>query len=324
MNKILILTEGGGGIGYGHVTRCSAIAQALGEGSSIVLDSLNTMPIDVDAKFANWIKNPSLVLDINGGMWPNLILIDAYNADYECINFLKNSVNFLAVIDDYNRMVYPCDLIINPSVTGPDYAHQYSKIVSGPEYVILRQDICESVPKRYHGELINLLVTFGGGVNSHLLSSILPMLCELNLSINILTGDDNKASYLRSILQRDNFKIFGHLNPLEISQLFLKTDLAISAGGQTLNELAFLGVPFIAVETGEDQYWNIEGYVHASVTGKHFYSSHQYLAELLYAEIARMENSLLRSEVSQSGRDLIDGLGACRIARLLKYYAHID
>jgi UDP-2,4-diacetamido-2,4,6-trideoxy-beta-L-altropyranose hydrolase len=325
MNDILILTEGGGDIGYGHFTRCTAISQAIGESACLILNSTSMFPVSgPQIKYANWIKDPYKILDLNGGVWPNLILIDSYLADKNSISFfLRTSVNFLAVIDDYNRMVYPCNLIINPSVMGPNYLHQKASIINGPDYIILRKDIQTTTPKNIHNELKNLLITFGGGDHTSLIISLFPMLSELNLTIYILTGDDKRAADLQSKFQKSNFIFLGYLNPSELSTLFLMTDLAISAGGQTLNELAFLGVPFISIETGSDQHWNIEGYIQARVTVGHFYGDDPFLPKLLKEAIEHMKNITLRFEASKLSRSIIDGKGAERIAKLLIHYAKI-
>jgi spore coat polysaccharide biosynthesis predicted glycosyltransferase SpsG len=149
------------------------------------------------------------------------------------------------------------------------------------------------------------------------------MLQDLNFNIHVLTGDDLKATTLRSKFRSHNFNILGRLNSFEVSKLFINVDLALSAGGQTLNELSFLGVPFIAVETGMDQYWNIDGFVQNRVTGRHFYAKEQQLEKLLMAEVDRMRNVLLRAEASQLGKGIVDGLGAIRIANLLNHYGNL-
>jgi len=318
MKNILILTEGGGSLGYGHLTRCIAIAQAIGESAGLILNTCSTTLIsDPQIKCLNWVKCPSEILDLNEGVWPNLILIDSYRADNDSISFLRKSVNYLAVIDDFNRMYYPCDLIINPCVMGADYLLKVESIINDPDYVILRKDILSCTPNNIHNELKNLLITFGGVDHSLLITSLFPMLSELNLKIYILTGDDDRAADLQSKSQDYNFIFLGYLNPYEISSLFLMTDLAISAGGQTLNELAFLGVPFIAVQTGSDQYWNIEGYIQARVTSRYFCSNDPFLPKLLRNAIDDMRNITPRLEASMLSKSIIDGKGAERIAKLL-------
>jgi UDP-2,4-diacetamido-2,4,6-trideoxy-beta-L-altropyranose hydrolase len=323
MHNILILTEAGGSIGYGHVTRCLAIAQALKGEAKLILASPHGMPTGVDSDVLNWIGNPAEVIKVNSGSWPNIILVDSYNVDENCIKYLYNKVNYLAVLDDYNRMLYPCDLLINPSIAGPNYAHQRAKIVRGPKFIILRDEIRMCRQKQIHGDLNNLLVTFGGADTGSMLNVVLPMLQDLNFNIHVLTGDDLKATTLRSKFRSHNFNILGRLNSFEVSKLFINVDLALSAGGQTLNELAFLGVPFIAVETGMDQYWNIDGFVQNRVTGRHFFAKEQQLEKLLMAEVDRMRNVLLRAEASQLGKGIVDGLGAIRIANLLNHYGNL-
>ncbi|MBU3568178.1 hypothetical protein [Polynucleobacter alcilacus] len=318
MNNILILTEAGGSVGYGHISRCLGITQALSGEAGLVLTSSEEMTFENNSRVSNWIRNPAELPDLNGGKWPNTVLIDSYNADIDCINYLRKSVNYLAVIDDFDRMPYPCDSIINPSLLGPNYSQQCAKIFKGSEFIILREDIRFSKPKQKHGELKSLLVTFGGGDTSPILNLTLPILEALDLNIHVLTGDNEKASFLRSKFRSNKFNILGRLNSYEVAKLFLDIDLAISAGGQTLNELAFLGIPFIAVETGMDQYWNIEGYVQNLVTGRHLYAKDPQFRTLLLAEISRMRDLSLRVEASRLGRGIVDGLGANRISNLLK------
>lgn len=323
MHNILILTEGGGSIGYGHVTRCLAIEQALKGEAKLIVASPHGMPSGFDTYVLNWIENPAELIKVNDGSWPNTILIDSYNVDEDCIKYLYNKVNYLAVLDDYNRMLYSCDLLINPSIAGPNYANQKARIIRGPKFIILRDEIRMSRQKQIHGDLNDLLVTFGGADTESILNDVLPMLQSLNFKIHVLAGDDLKAKTLRSKFCSNKFNILGRLNSFEVSKLFINVDLAISAGGQTLNELAFLGVPFIAVQTGMDQYWNINGFVQNRITGMHFYPKEQYFEKVLMAEIDRMKNVLFRAEASRLGRDIIDGLGAIRIANLLKQYENL-
>ena len=77
-----------------------------------------------------------------------------------------------------------------------------------------------------------------------------------------------------------------------IAELFTSSDLALSAGGQTLNELAYLGVPFLAIQTGTDQYWNINSYLHSGVTPYHFSGDDLLLESKLLKQIDRDLNRL--------------------------------
>ncbi|MDQ7082427.1 MAG: glycosyltransferase [Aquificota bacterium] len=54
-----------------------------------------------------------------------------------------------------------------------------------------------------------------------------------------------------------NTELIFYPSAEEMKNLMLDADIAISAGGQTLYELARVGVPTIAVAVAENQMWNV-------------------------------------------------------------------
>jgi spore coat polysaccharide biosynthesis predicted glycosyltransferase SpsG len=56
-------------------------------------------------------------------------------------------------------------------------------------------------------------------------------------------------------------QIYRSLNAVDIRDVFLSSDLVISAGGQTLFELAALGIPTIPVQVMDNQTEDIDGFL---------------------------------------------------------------
>ncbi len=100
----------------------------------------------------------------------------------------------------------------------------------------------------------------------------------------------------------------------DLSDIMLKADLAVSAGGYTLFELACLGIPTIVVcgDTFEEptaQRMQKEGFGINLGFGKNVTSE-----EILKSLVKLMNNVDLRRKMSSAGKRLIDGRGATRIA----------
>ena len=94
----------------------------------------------------------------------------------------------------------------------------------------------------------------------------------------------------------------------------LESDIAISACGQTLYELAFLGVPTIAVTVADNQSINARGW---QKTGFIEYGGHWSKTALsgnIKSLIDKLRDPELRRKNTFIGRDIVDGKGAIRIA----------
>ena len=97
MMRILILTEGGKGIGLGHVVRCVALCQALEErnfkpelfinGSDVVLDSLEARKY----QYLNWLQERNKIFKIIKGV--DVVIVDSFIADKDCYVSVSELVN---------------------------------------------------------------------------------------------------------------------------------------------------------------------------------------------------------------------------------------
>jgi UDP-2,4-diacetamido-2,4,6-trideoxy-beta-L-altropyranose hydrolase len=318
MGKLIILTEAGGDVGYGHLTRCKAIMQAYGRGARLVVHPHSDDLDDAEIACTPWRDStPGLFADLD--VQRSVVLVDSYLAGSATFRALRGIAPFLAVLDDYGRLIYDCDLVINPALRGPDLSKQAARVVSGADWLILREPIRRCPPKKTSSaSLKRLLVSFGGADRHGLFQRLIPVLIPLAEQLLVLAGTDARAVELRGAFPRPDVQAFGRIGAEDICTLFRSCDLAVSAGGQTLNELAYLGVPFLAVETGEDQHNNIAAYVAFSVTPEHLYASDPLLEKRLIDLTQDLQAPERRAAVTMRSSCLIDGEGAARIASLLR------
>lgn len=313
MTDLVVLTEGGAEVGFGHLMRCISVKEAWVHGTAKVLaqmEGATSAPKGVEV--INWLKKPS---EIEGLVSDNaVLLVDSYRVDYDFFLYLKKLFPFIVVLDDYNRITYPVDLIICPATYGnqSDYSNQLATVFGGPEYVILRPDIQNANQIHIKDSIENILITFGGSQQDGSLYQRVNNLLEgKGYKVHVITGNDSIANELYSL----SSIVYGRLNAKKMTEVMTSVDLAITASGQTLNELAWLGVPSVAIKTGEDQHRNWD-----------YYSRHELVLGSLLPEQSDLDatiNSALqatcnqRMELSSKLRDLFHTVGAKQVSNLI-------
>jgi UDP-2,4-diacetamido-2,4,6-trideoxy-beta-L-altropyranose hydrolase len=99
----------------------------------------------------------------------------------------------------------------------------------------------------------------------------------------------------------------------------LESDVVISASGQTLHELAILGVPTISVCTSDNQKLNHMYYFNKGFLATQLYWDDPILLERIDNILFDLNDYHLRHRLSGKGKTLIDGEGLERIAQLLSF-----
>ena len=266
--KLLILTEAGETIGLGHYSRCSAIKVFLdGHGlpTDIFLDYKGPVPTGKhfsNARILNWLPE---IQNINTHRTYSHVLLDSYLAPLAAVSSLKNSFDEVVALDDYHRIDEGPDLIINPNIFGNKIRYT-CKAVGGKDYIILRDSFRSETKKlEVHDHVQTILVTLGGSDFRNLLPRLLTIFLDSGFEgkVNIVAGKDEYSDQLRKQFQSvaDRLDFYGFVPETLMKKLMLESDLVVSACGQTLHELAWLGVPCIGVCVGDDQILNMKAYV---------------------------------------------------------------
>ena len=323
--KCLFLTEGGRGKGFGHLTRCLALAQGLerkvrtikfivngDKNAESLLDKQN-----INTVMMSWIKERKRIKKIAANF--DIIIVDSYKASRLFYLDLAQTKSYVVAIDDYNRVDYRVDMVVNPSIYGDKLKYKIcskSKYLLGKNYLILRREFWRVPKKTINRKVKNVLIVFGGGRHANFIKKLISYLSNVypKLNYHIVSGESNFNS---SIDQRLNINIYSNLSASEMRNLMFKCDIAISGGGQTTYELARVGIPAIGVCFADNQRLNLTaGKKHGFIDYIGKYDSSQ-----IFSRLMRSMNLLMdyqeRVRRNEIGRNCINSKGVERIAKAL-------
>lgn len=324
-NPIFIFTEAGEGIGFGHMMRCHALSLELTKNGYEVQTFLNRkgeviLP-DEKIKINDWLDEDFLSLN-SSELKGSIVIVDSYLAGASQYKKLKTYFSRIIIIDDYNRLVYPeADIIINPGIWGDkmDYSNQSARIAGGKNYIILRYQFLKYRDSFLVKEKIRTIgITMGGSDYRDLIPGIINYLSK-NKSIEKVLVFAGSEDYKTQLSKTTDSKVvlWGFLDAEQMAQTLLKCDLVISAAGQTLNELAFLGIPTVAVCIDSDQEYNLLGYNSNGFIYTPLYWDQKDLLSVLENEVISLSDHNARSKLHKTGQAIVYGNGPENIVKLI-------
>ena len=269
---IFIFTEALKASGLGHLGRCTALGEILqesGEEVSIILHTdgtglggQNEIPIQP----MNWKVKTTLENFLSKNK-VNTSIIDSYLASETIYQILFRSSEKLVCIDDTNRITYPQNsIILNPGFGGNyiNYDKSRNSVFTGTEYVLLRKSFREnfSLPK-IKDKIESILITVGGSDSNNLVPQILHVINNKGFHLckkMVIVGPGFKNIQEIKKKGAENTFLQEGLDAKQIRDLMLSVDFAITAGGQTTYELTRCGIPFLIIQTADNQERNIKGF----------------------------------------------------------------
>lgn len=326
MMKALIITEGGRKIGLGHLTRCISIYQAFkNEGISPVFivnggQTVKNVLSGYDHHIFNWLKDRSRMLNI--AKHSDIAIIDSYLANAGIYAEIANSVKTVVCIDDNMRIKYPKGIVVNGAVFAE--LMKYPKCggieyLLGSRYVPLRKEFWDVPAKRINDNIASIMVAFGGADGKNMTPEILSFLNSRYPDVikNVIIGAG--FTNVRKIEQLKSKKVNLVYRPdaVKMRTIMLVSDIAISAAGQTLYELAVTGLPTVAVCVADNQKRNLGGWRKSGFIEYAGWHDDKMLFKKLRAAIDKIHDYKSRLAKNNIGRSLVDGKGAGRIAQYL-------
>jgi len=327
----LILCEGDATRGLGHLYRCLAFHEGLvGRGLRPLWF------VDGDALAARFAVEHGL--NTVQGPWqspalPGLparavaAICDSYTTDEATCAALAARVGHVLFIDDEARLDYPRGTVLNPSPQarqrtprpddpevlrggGPGRA-----LLSGFRYQPLRAVFRPDAPRTFLDKPRAVLVLLGGtdprGLTPLAAAAVRTVFPEAALTV-IVARPELHAAYRERLLalQAD---VRGAQTAESLRALMCSADLAVTAGGQTIFEVARLGLPTIAIEVATNQHAQLTAMATAgalSVAGEH--TDPELISRLLDA-LRGLAAPDPRAAMSARASALIDGRGVERV-----------
>lgn len=320
--KVMILTEGGKDIGFGHVVRCASLCQAFEEKGikpTFIVngdDSVTEFVKDREIRIQNWLRERSSVLEEIKGV--DVVVIDSYLADISFYNAVSKSGAKAVYIDDNVRLDYPAGTVVNGSIGAEDMKYEKRSNVNyllGVKYIPLRKDFARVPDKEIRPAASEIMVTFGGDDTKDMTPMVIGLLkkefpgCHRKVVIGKAFKDMERFDALRD----DKTELIFSPSADKMKELMLSCDIAVSAGGQTLYELAKIGVPTVAVAVADNQMGNIRGFQRTGFIEYAGLWDRPDLEKKIVWCVRSILPQGVRKEMKRKGHSLVDGRGASRV-----------
>lgn len=322
--KALFLTEGGRGIGFGHITRCIALSEALKERGGVDArfiirgdSSISALLPSSDYLCFNWLAKKDRV--IQAAKTADIAIIDSYLAKLNFYQWLYSFQSNLVCLDDSFRLDYPGRVVINGSIYAKNPVFTKDKLKNyllGTDFTLVRREFWDVPSKPIKKNIKSIMLTLGGEDTRRIAPIILSFLTARYPQAikNIVIGRGFRN--LKAIEGRADkcTKLILYPDAEAMKQAMLNSDIAISSGGQSLYELARVGLPTIAICLAENQKENIEGW---QKKGFIFYAgwyNDRNLLQKIEEGVSCLDSQEIRLRIKRVSRATIDGNGPRRAA----------
>ncbi|MGL5541523.1 MAG: GNAT family N-acetyltransferase [Erysipelotrichaceae bacterium] len=303
MNNIFILTDGGKGVGNGHITRCSTIFKATKNcyANTCMWVKGEALPQQEHAPFWQAIDYETCLADFH----QDLLFVDSYRIREQDIALLARN-NRVILLDDFGQCNEHASLVFNPApfLKNPPSAQQYHY---GSEFVLLREAFL--APSK-EGKRETILITMGGSDNLALSATVVDMMktWAQSMPIHLVVGSafPHKEALIAAYQDDVRVRVCFDLDASQMRMEMEQAAICISACGQTIYELLKTHTPFVAIQTIDNQS-NNRGYLEA--LGYVVLEGNAFHKDALFEAISH--------NLSQPTTVEIDGEGASRIASML-------
>lgn len=336
---VLIRTDANGEISYGHVMRCLSVA--------VALRGLGREPVFVlsDGNAAELLRERGYDAHVLSSDWRNLVdgveglrdlcrrnrpamLVDSYSATRE---FVEVATEFAEVcyLGSKGDDLGPLRLLTNYSTTidcafyEATYGPRGTKLLLGPAYAPLRPEFRrDPIPRATHVKRV-LLTT--GNTDS---SGFVPAFLESALKCHELAGIEFDVVVGRAFEDvvgiRSEFggeqRVVLHENVDAMWNLMANCDVAVSANGTTVYELAAIGVPAVTFSMVPEQDASADGMAALGMVdfaGRLHEDGAAVVNSAVESLATLCADSVRRHRLAERAHAVVDGLGAEKIAREL-------
>lgn len=337
--------DAGNKIGMGHLTESICLADSLRSRTNgeivflvnrfaPVLDTIKRSGYEyhivregLDAQ-----ENAEIVLDWIRKNDVQVVIVDLLNVENTYLQKLKNSAAKLVVIlDDAEHRQVVGDLVINFNITQDEKFYLVlppsgTNYLIGPKYMLLPEELHEiwKKEKTLPETCGTIFVNQGGGDPYGLTMKIIKELERLNLKqkVIVVIGPAMLPQHRKEITNlkpqlKNSYQFEWDVTQKKMYQLMLEGDLAITAAGNTLYELAVFGIPSIAV-CHHERHNKVASKFEERMAVVNLGVGSDLPDNVIAGEV---EQLLLakerRSSLSHNIKKIVDGLGSKRIAEYI-------
>ena len=340
MSRFLVIrADADAHMGTGHLMRCLALAQGWkahgGQATFITVcesDGLRQRLLDEGFQVSTIERSyphpgdwaiTSQALATHSGAW---LALDGYHFSPAYQRQITEAGHRLLVIDDTAHLDrYFADVVLNQNINARRlrYACEpYTRLLLGTRYVLLRSEFLawRGWRREIPTAACKVLVTLGGSDPENQTLKVVRALQQMDvegLDAVIVVGASNPHFGELAAVRDSPFAVRLVRNADNMPELMAWADVAISAGGSTCWELAFMGLPAVILTLAENQRGIATGLDEAGVTVSLGWYTEVSSLQVASTLMRLFQDRSLRRQMSQRGREVVDGLGTERVIKSL-------
>jgi UDP-2,4-diacetamido-2,4,6-trideoxy-beta-L-altropyranose hydrolase len=333
---VVVRTVCSGQTGYGHLTRCLSLAEALHTKCAKTVFLLDKADHIIKKKVAgigaDLLESSSSRDDLlfllqyikdNGAA---AVVLDGYLFDQQYLDGLSRELCCL-FIDDLKALQPKSALILSqsPGANESDYElSQGSKLLLGLEYALIASSLlryrlnnCRTIKER----AVRLLISFGGSDPNRLCAKALRGLAssKYKYEIKVVAGGGIPSSLAAAKEAAE--KSHHNVEVLEwvddMPALMAWADMALCGSGVTSYEMCCLGLPMVVITPVDNQIPISRGLEKLDLIRHLGWWENVENQTIAQAVDALATDRQTRGEMSRAGQLAVDGLGAKRVAQAL-------
>ncbi|WP_314000976.1 UDP-2,4-diacetamido-2,4,6-trideoxy-beta-L-altropyranose hydrolase [uncultured Paenibacillus sp.] len=334
--RIVIRADASSRVGTGHVMRCLTLADLLRRQGCVVrflmqrldghLQELVTASgydvtmLEISEGASTWEDDAEASIQAIEE-WHGRVewcVVDHYGLDSRWEHKLRGFAESIMVIDDLADRSHDCDLLLDQNFV-EQMESRYDGLVPdsclqllGPKHMLLRDEFIQAKPlafRRRREGVRKVLLFFGGADPTNetekVITAIKPFLNDGPV-VDVVVGRTNPNRSTIEAMCAGHDRLHFHLQVSNMAEMMGSADFSFGAGGVTMWERCYLGLPSAVVIVADNQAASVEAAAKLGAVwnlGRHEAVKIPDIADIFYrAVIGRAE--LL--EMSRIGMRLID------------------
>lgn len=338
--NLMIRADASVQIGTGHVMRCLALAQAWQDmGGTVYFVLAETVPalelrlqnegikiVHLPTNEPGSVDDAAKTAQIAKLYHVDWVVVDGYHfcTDYQYY-LKKDGFRLLFLDDNVHTKHYYADLVLNQNIYAQAemYSNReaYTKLLLGTKYALLRREFWPW--RKWQREQLDtvqkVLVTMGGSDPENVTSTVVrafKKLSDKNLEVAVVVGGSNPYwEQIKEEAKQTSISFSLIHNSNKMAKLMAWADLAVSAGGSSCWELAFMGLPTLLIILTDNQTKTVNMLAQEGVFMKVGHGSSLTVPQLQQSLECLFSDLNKRTMMYQRSRQLVDGYGASRVIK---------
>lgn len=328
-------------IGFGHLMRCLALAEAcVAAGDQVRFlsreDAGARRALERAGREVHWLPASAPLAQVTSGLreaargaaeaGPVWAVVDSYDHPGEQVAAAISAGALTLALDDLGWFAGHPQVLLNPNLdaAGSWYPETAGTVLLlGASYALLRGEFArarDAAAARARNPVCALLVTLGGSDRANRTAMVLQGLSELpaelrrGLTVEVVLGPGTAhQETIEACVSRAGYRSVLHIGTERMSELLSRADLAVTAAGGTVYEAAALGVPAAMLMLAENQRANLQAFARRGLgisLGEAAACTPSRVADIVGRLIA---DEPLRRRMSAAGLSAVDGQGPARV-----------